>query len=78
MTTVTQWFDGGKEHPFRSGVYQVKASHLPANWRDLFAYWDGKRFSWLSETTKEAFRCRARLTPANVSAWRGLAEKPQP
>jgi hypothetical protein len=73
MTTVTQWFEIGKDgQPVRSGWYECAYS----GHGDFYIHrwmWDGGR--WVDASGGKLLFGNEM---ADYDRWRGLAEKPQP
>lgn len=75
---LTQWFRY-EDVPVRYGVYEVNpAVKYPKTELDpdaFYAYWDGKRWGWISDSIDGAFISRNTETGWEVGElpWRGIA-----
>lgn len=72
---LTGWFDIEKQKPWETGVYRVKVEHMPER-DDLFSFFNGVEFKWISPRLDSAYKKRDMETNAVVTKWRGLSQNP--
>ena len=75
---VTQWFKH-EDVPVRYGVYEVNP-HILYEKNELdpeafYAYWDGKKWGWITDSPEGAYKSREYETGWEVGElpWRGIA-----
>jgi hypothetical protein len=68
---LTGWFPANAK-PKRIGVYEVRSCIGPYT---MYAYWNGRRFSYRCYTVINAYKTRGERTWAPKTAeWRGIAK----